>query len=139
MTLPLQHAPHIKPHRSVHSVVKTIGSEEPIQLPGCIVRPSLDWLFQIMAAPRQGWHIQYGDTDIWPQLAPLDGAVITAIHAVAQQHGRLAIGVPRVVTGLILGPAIYSALNLLVQRAQRDTPAEFVPLPLPRDSRIALV
>jgi hypothetical protein len=104
-----------------------------ISLPGCTVRLAPNWLFERMLTPGQGWHIQNELEDLWPLPSYLDLAVIEAARSLAQQGGKLAVGVPRVVTGVALGPAIYAALSLLIQKdpSGRSTFSGFRPFPLP--------
>lgn len=108
-----------------------IASAQPIGPPARHGNPASDWLFERMTEPAQGWHIRNNDADVWPKLGTPDAMILQAARAVAQTGGRLAVCVPRVVTGLVLGPAVYVALNgLLSQQLTRALPADFVSFPL---------
>ena len=104
------------------------------------MRLAPDWLFDRMAAPGQGWHIQNEHGDQWPSPALLDLAVIKAASTLAQQGGRLAVGVPSVVTGIALGPAIYTAINALIQgdSVRQSRVSGFTPFPLPPNGPIVV-
>jgi hypothetical protein len=112
-----------------------------LPLPGCTLHIAPEWLFERMSAAGQGWHLRSEFGDMWPLPAGMDQAVIEASRLVASQGGRLAIGVPRVVTGMALGPVIYTAINLLIQRdrvrASSSAPG-FVPFPFPANAHIVL-
>jgi hypothetical protein len=109
-----------------------------LSLLGCVMPVGQDWLFERMAAPAQGWHIRSEAADTWPTPGGLDLAVIQAARAVAQQGGRLAVAVPRVVTGIALGPIVYIALNGLIQSSQYASQPGFVPFPLLGDKYLAI-
>lgn len=110
-----------------------------LALPGCIVRPDGDWLFDRIAQRDQGWHIKNDHGDIWPTPSTLDLAIIEAVRSAATHGNKIAVGVPRIVTGIILGPAIYVALNRFIQRTGFADQPGFNAFPFSRHSdRIVL-
>lgn len=113
---------------SAHSVV----------LPGSLGNLGSDWLFERMAEPAQGWHIRNDEADVWPRPGAADFTILLTARAVARTCGRLAICVPRVVTGLVLGPAVYVALNGLIQQSTRALPSHFAPFALHGDKNLLL-
>lgn len=94
------------------------------------------WTFDLMANPHQGWHIQDAGTGQWPPLSELDAAIYQAFRETASRGGRVAVGVPRVVTGASLGPLIYACLNLFVQQYPDRIRGLKDFLPFPRPQRV---
>ncbi len=109
-----------------------------VDLTGCVVHPDRDWLFERMAEPAQGWHIRSDKADVWPTPDGLDLVVLQAARAVALQGGRLAVAVPRVVTGVALGPIVYIALNGLIQASPYASQPTFIPFLLPGNKYLAI-
>jgi len=109
-----------------------------VDLPGGVVYPDRDWLFERMAESAQGWHIRSDTADVWPTPDGLDLAVIQAARAVVKHGGRLAVAVPRVVTGVALGPLVYVALNGLIQGTPYASQPGFIPFPLPDNKYLAI-
>jgi len=101
-------------------VVSTTMRDTAVDLPGCSVTVSPDLLFSRMAATGQGWRIRNEHEDFRPALSSLDLAILEAIRRAAQRHSRLAIGVSRVLVGMVLAPVIYAALRTLIQRDRPD-------------------
>src|SRR5690242_13547480 len=91
-----------------------------------------------MAAPAQGWHIRSDAADVWPTPGGLDLAVIQAAREAARQGRRLAVAVPRVVTGVALGPIVYIGLNCLIQDTVYASKPGFIPFPLPGSQYLAI-
>jgi hypothetical protein len=109
-----------------------------VEFPSCTVRLNPDLLFERMAEPTQGWHVQSEIEDVWPPLSALDLVVIEAARLAAQKRTRLAVGVSRVVTGIALGPVVYTALNALIQQSPYAIRPGFSPFPIEAGGRIVL-
>lgn len=77
--------------------------------------PLADWILRLMTDEKQGWHIHYDNDVVRPPLSELDGAIYHTLRMIAINKEKLAVGLPRVVTGTTIGPLIYVSLNLLVQ------------------------
>lgn len=107
-----------------------------LHLPGCAVEIEPDWLFERMAAAGQGWCIRNEHGEQRPVLSHLDLAILETVQQSAQRHVRLAVGVPRVVVGLALVPAIYAALRVLLQTARPSDPGTIGSFPIRADERL---
>ena len=107
-----------------------------LDLHGCTVAIEPDWLFQQMAAAGQGWYIRNEHGQQRQVLSDLDLAVLNAARGSAQRHGRLVIGVNRVVVGIVLAPVIYAVLRTLLQTGRPDELLPNDPLAIPPGQKI---